>query len=194
MSLPDKFRLLSPYYVEREITGQTYRFYPNSVRVAARLSDLISELIGNFSVLMHNTDRDAGSKHEEIKDPSGGTISTTQIDAVSPEVLQLRVAQREKASRAALSALLNPKYRLLVGELLMDSMRDDFTRGAAASADDAQDLVDSMEVPVLMEFIKGLVAANSKVFGDLGKDLRDALGKQVNGLLSKVPEAAPTAG
>lgn len=191
MALPDKYRLLSPFFVEREIAGSMFKFYPNSVRVAARLGDTIADLSAHISVLLSNTQRDQGSVHEEVKDAEGMTVTKTSVQPINPDLAKLRVEKRATAVKKATEKLTSPQNRMILAELLMDSLRDDYDRGKNRTSEDLQELVDGMEIPVLMEFLAGLVAANAKVFGDLGKTLKDALGEQLGGALGGLLAQAP---
>ncbi len=192
MALPAEYRLLSPFFVEREIAGRTFKFYPSSVRVAARMANTLSELSGHVSVLMTNTQRDTGSVHEEVSDADGMTVKKTSVQPINPDLAEKRVDARAKAVKAAMAQLTSSTNRMILGELLMDSLRDDFDRGAKRETADVQELVDGMEIPILIEFLGGLVAANSKVFGDLGNSLKAALGDAVGGMFANLaPGEAP---
>lgn len=185
MALPDKYRLLSPHFVEREINGETFKFFPVSLGASAPMADMISELSRHFSVIFSDTNRDQGSTHEEMEDPDGATMKKTTVQPINPDLAMIRIDKRSAAVQKAIETLVNPKYRLALGELLMNSLREDFPREDRKSRKSAetQDWIDSLELPTFIEFLKGLAEANAEVFGAMGKSLKDALGGQVTAAL-----------
>lgn len=203
-SLPQKFKsLLAPTFVEREIQGNIFRFYTVSVSAATRLAPAISRMIGHLSVLIGgNPEADQGRTLKDYEAPSGEKVQETVVEPINPALAKLRLEQRKAAMEGAVEALLDPKTRMVLGELLMDSLRDDFARNARRDTALVGEFVDSMDVPTLLEFVKGLAEANIGVFGDLGKGLRRALQARADELLAKAnavsepaqPEESATAG
>ena len=186
MSIAEKFRLLSPLSVEREIHGQTVTFYTCSVRVCARLSGLLSQLAGHFTTLLGSgSSRDQGSVEEIYQQAEGEVMSKHIIEPINPDLAALRTKQKEKALHGAIQAIFDPKNRAAIGELLIDSIKDVFPRGKRRPAEECQEFVDEMDVPTLIEFLKGLAEANAKVFGDLGKGLGRAAQAKAKELLGE---------
>jgi hypothetical protein len=198
MAIPDKFRLLCPQGEIRTIEGVDFTFYPVSLRCAAKMAPLLSRLAGHFSLLLGGESRtDQGRTIEDYTTADGDVVSKTVVDPINPDLARLRDEQRERSIAGAVEAILDDRHRLAVGELLMDSLRDDFPRGAKQrSAADIQDFVDQMEVPVFIEFVKGLAAANARIFGDLGKGIGRAVQAKADELLGEIEgrEASGTAG
>lgn len=192
MAIPDRFRLLSRHSVTRSIEGQDFVFYPVSLRVAARMAPLLAQLARHFSTLLSGDRKvDQGRTEEDFTNQDGDVVQKTRLDPINPELARIRADQREAAVAGAVEALLADKHRLALGELLMDSLRDDFPRGAKArSASDIQEFVDEMEIPVFVEFLLGLAQANAKVFGDLGKEIGRAVQERAGSLLGKASLAA----
>lgn len=176
MSFATKFRLLSPLSVVREIHDRKVTFYTCSVRTCARLAGLISEVTGHITALLgSNSDRDQGTT-EEVFQPADGEIMTKTVRSpINPDLAALRGKQRKVAVEGAIKALLSDKNRAAVGELLMDSLKDDFPRGEKRPVEECLGFIDEMDVPTFVEFFKGLAEANAKVFGDLGKELGRAV-------------------
>lgn len=175
MLFAEKFRLLSPLSVDREINERQVTFYTCSVRTCARLSGLIAQLVGHFTTLLgSNSGRDQGQTEEIYAPPEGevGEILTkTVVEPINPDLAALRVKQRAGAVQGAIETLLSKANRAAIGEMLMDSLKDDFPRGKKRPADECLEFIDSMDVPTLVLFLKGLAKANAEVFGDLGKAL-----------------------
>ena len=72
----------------------------------------------------------------------------------------------------------------------MDSLKDDFPRGVKRPVEECQSFVDEMDLPTFIEFFKGLAEANSKVFGDLGKELGRAVQDKAGELFGTPAESA----
>jgi len=201
MSIAEKFRLLSPLSVDREIQGVKVTFYTCSVGTCARLSGLLAEMAGHFTALLgSSSSRDQGSTEEVYAPPEGekGEIFTkTIVQPINPDLAILRAKQREKSVQGAVTSLFSDKNRAAIGELFMDSLKDDFPRGKKRPVDECLAFVDEMDLPIFIEFFRGLAEANAKVFGDLGKELGRAvqdkagelLGTTVVGVVSEEPEA-----
>lgn len=190
MSIAEKFRLLSPLSVDREIHGVKVTFYTCSVRTCARLSSLLSKLAGHFTTLLgSNSGRDQGTTEEVYAPPEGETgeiMTKTVVQPINPDLAAFRSTQRENAVKGAVDALFDEKNRAAIGELLMDSLKDDFPRGTKRPVDECLAFVDEMDIPTFIEFLKGLAEANSKVFGDLGKELGRAVQGKAGELLGKL--------
>lgn len=183
MSITEKFRLLSPFSVDREIHGQKVTFYTCSVRTCAKLSGLLSQLASNFTTLLAGGAVDQGSTEEVYHQPDGELMTKKVIEPINPDLATMRGKQREKAVHGAIQALFDPKNRAAIGELLMDSLKDEFPRGQKRPVDECQEFVDQMDLPTFIEFLRGLAAANAKVFGDLGKELGRAVQDKAKELL-----------
>lgn len=184
MSFADKFRLLSPISVDREIHGQKVTFYTCSVRTCAKLSGLLSTLAGHFTTLMGaNSERDQGKTEEDYQTEAGEIISKTITQPINPDLATLRANQKERAVSGAISALFAESNRAALGELLMDSMKDEFKRGQNPPTEECLAFVDLLDIPTFIEFLKGLFEANAKVFGDLGKGLGRAVQDKAEELL-----------
>ena len=186
-AIAEMFRLLSPLSVDREIHGKTATFYTCSVRTCARLQNLLSKMAGYLSTLMGaDSKRDQGKVEEDYQTESGEVIQKTRVEPINPDLARLRTQQKQAAVEGAVQELLSDSNRTAIGELLMDSLKDNFPRGKKRPAEECLEFVDSMDLPTLILFLQGLAMANAKVFGDLGKGLGRAVQTQAEKLLGKV--------
>jgi hypothetical protein len=154
---------------------------------------LLAELAGHFTTLLaSNSGRDQGSTEEVYAPPEGekGEIMTkTVVQPINPDLATLRTNQRERSVQGAIKSLFSDANRAALGELIMDSLKDDFPRGKKRPAEECLEFVDSMDLPTFVEFLKGLAEANAKVFGDLGKELGRAVQDKAGELLGTTLEA-----
>lgn len=199
MSIPDRFRLLSPVSASKTIEGVDYVFYTCSVGLLASLAPTLAKLVSQFMTLLAKDEDDRGYTEENYSSGEGQTrefINKTTYEPVSAERAKLRAEQREAAIEKALSEVLHDKNRTAVARLIMNSLRDDFDRKVKLNDQQARDFADEMDAPVFVQFVMGMATANARVFGDLGKALGRAVQKQAVGLLgaNEAPEASGTAG
>lgn len=191
MSFADKFAALAPFSVEREIGGQSFKFYQCSLRAGARMAGVISKIAGHVSVLLVGDKQDCGQTIEDFTD-DGVTVNKTTIDPINPDLAKLRVEQRAGALSGAISELVSKNNRQAMAELLMDSLRDEFPRKGRTSED--SDMFDDMDIPFYVEFIKGLFAANQKLLGGLGKELGRAAQEKADEVLGQLRVVKETDG
>lgn len=188
-AISEMFQLLSPLTVEREINGRMVTFYTCSVKTCARLKGFLSSMAGHISVLISgNAASGQATVTEDWQDTDGAMVQKTTTQAINPDLDELRSTRRQRAIQGAVDALMDDSTRAALGELLMDSLKDNFPRGSKRPVEECRGFVDEMDPPTLMQFIGGLAEANAKVFGDLGKGLGQAVQAKAEELLGK---AAP---
>lgn len=155
----------------REIGGQSFSFYPVRVGriITGEMRAIVAPISNAFSVFMSKKAQDYEVLEEVLPD---GTVARAQ-KPVSPEMARYRAEKREKTVKEATEVLFADDTRLLIGRLLMDSLRDDCPRDPSDSQ--IKEFVDApqMDVPTFIEFIQGMMAANTSVFGDLGNLIRE---------------------
>ena len=191
MALADRFRLLSPHFVEREVGGTSFKYYANSVRVAARMAPMIARLAGHLSTLLGSAERDQGRVIEDFESKgSGERISKTVLDPINPDLAKMRVEKRQAAVQGAIEALLDEGARLNLCEMLVDSLRDEFPR-TGDRVQTAKELAEGMDTITFVEHMRGLAAANAKVFGDLGNFVRRAVRQKAGDLLGQPASEQP---
>lgn len=188
MNVAEKYGLLSPSSVTEEINGRKWTFFMCSVATCARLAPVLSRLAGHVSTLLTPNNKDQGGTEETYVE-GGTTVSKTEYHPINPDLARLRTAQREKAVQGAISELLDGKNCAAIGRLLMDSLRDDFPRSETRTDEQCAHFVESMDAPILVQFLRGLMRANGRMFGDLGKELGRVVRQKAAELLGEDGEA-----
>lgn len=192
VAISEMFQLLSPFSVDREINGKTVTFYTCSVKTCARLSPFLTEMAGHLSILIGgNAATGQGTVAEDWQDADGAQVQKTTTQAINPDLDEMRSARRQRAVEGAVSACFDEKNRAALGDLMMDSLKDNFKRGEKRPREECLGFIDEMDPPTLTQFLQGLALANAKVFGDLGKGLGRAVQDQAARLLGKVNEQDP---
>lgn len=175
--------------VEHSVCGQTLRFYPMRLSTSFMLRTVGKPLAKAFSTLFADTSRDAGVISKDIiaADHSGREEIGQPI---SVEMARLRHEQRTQAIEDIIHQFTSPTNSTLVGKLIMDSLRDDFSwKGNGEDKiiiDDksANEFMDSVDISSFKDFVVGLAKANKEVFGKVGEKMALA----VEGLADRINE------
>jgi len=200
MSWKKKFTFHQKHDVEQEVCGQTFRFFPNRIGLLHELADVAKPIAGALSVFFADHSADIGTVMENMTDASGVTISKTTIQPMSPETMKARGDERQTAITTLLESISDPRNRLLLGRLLMDSLREQFDykndRSAAEVEEfllgDGQDYM-GLDLPALTGMLQGWIKANAKVFGAAaGEQVAAAVRERLSGLQTNSQSETPT--
>lgn len=162
-------------YVEREIQGDTYRFFPVRVKTLFRLRRVALPLAKALSTLFAPQNADFGVVQRQFNDTGDGASGTeTVTEPISRELAELRTRERTEAITGAIEAFTDPENAQVVGEILIDSLREEFNKGIDNPP--AKAVVEHLETPTLIEFLKGVAAANKEVLGPLADHAQAAPG------------------
>lgn len=148
---------------------QEFKFYPPRMRmlVSGRMREIMDPLSQAVNALFVDRNTDS-SRQQEVQ--ADGAV-TTYVQGVPPEVLELRAKQRSEAIKSALTALLADDTRYQVGLLLADSMRDDFSSNEGERAKESRAMMDEIDVPTLIELVKGYFKALAPVLDKSGNSI-----------------------
>jgi hypothetical protein len=171
MSAKSRFRKFrSKKFVEVQIdlgdgTTETCRMFPATFATARRCRPLIAGLVTAISTLTDQGTFDptnATSWREKVT--TEGNLQQRETEHTPPAVEELRKLSEIKHSTRsnALNTLLDEKNTLLLAELVFDALRDE---------QDISSFVESTDLPVLFQLLKGWLEANSGE-GDLGNVLK----------------------
>lgn len=185
MKFKQKFALLKRNTETREIAGQTFTFYPISVRMLFELKSNMEPLMKGLKVLFNKAPSEGTQTVEETRDPMTGAVLSrvTHLGAPDVAVLKARAEEADKAMREAIEAVLGDANRLLLGRVLADSLRDE---GIVTDADvEAFIKAPEFDLPLLVEFLGGFFAVNAKVFGPFAQRVRDLIREKLSDLTQK---------
>lgn len=190
--IKNKLALLKRNTEVREIAGQTFTFYPISVRMLFELKSNMEPLMRGLKFLMglNKAEDQVGTQTiEETKDPQffnakmpGANTLTrvTHIGVPDVAVLKARAEAADKETREAIEAVLGDQNRLLLGRVLADSLRDE---GIKTDSEIQEFILDSsFDLPLLVEFLSGFFAVNAKVFGPFAERLKAAAKSKLEAL------------
>jgi hypothetical protein len=188
MSWKDVRTYRSRESVEHEVNGARVRFYPNRMRLLPELTELAVP-IGKALAELLDPSRSESGMTEKIAVQGDTTVKEYSTVAASPELVKARSTARDAALEALLKAAGDPKNRLMLGRLLMDSMADLFPYAADRPAADVEAFLyedGGIDLPMLADLVAGWIKANSKQFSSVGEMIAARAGVRLGGV-----EAAP---
>lgn len=157
-------------------------FYPNRISQLQQLRGLSQTVMNCMGTLFSDNRGDADQVVETGTDEDGFTVQKTSVQAVSTDVLAYRAKQQREAIEELFS-LADRRNLMLLGEMLMDSMRDEFPyarqRGPqeieeflfGSKDEETGEVEGGIDMVLFVAMMQGWIKANSKVFGDVGEKL-----------------------
>lgn len=179
MSWKDKVSFLAPTYIEHEVGGETLKFWPVSLGVAVKLRAIGAPLAEALSILFAPTDNDATVIIREFEGGDGGKEKV--VEAVDPKLAEMRDKQRADALSKAIKTLSDSKNLGVIGEIIMDSMRENFPKSEPRPP--GLEVMNELPLKPLKEIIMGIVKANKDVLGPFAEKAQERLGQVI-----KLPE------
>ena len=182
MTFADKIRLMIPSVVNETIDGQDFSFYQCSPFTLSNSAQLVARLAGNVSVLLADRDADVGHTIQDFQDPATGeTGQTTVINPASEGLISARTDRRRSAIEDLVMSVLESENRHMLIGLIVSSLKKEFNRNVEAEQADGIKQFDDMDLGPFVKFFLGMMKANAKVFGDLGKQLTDRVQEAMKG-------------
>lgn len=197
MGWKDRFTFRQKVHVEREVQGTTFRFYPNRVRLLPELAEVSKPIAQALGVLFDDRSRDNAVREKRMVQ-GDTTIVESVVDGITVEVSRARAETRRKAIDDIVEAASDARNRLMLGRLLMDSLRDEFAYHPERPAEDVEQWLDGdgkdypgVDLPLLAELVQGWIAANAKVFGTQGEKLVAEVRGRLGDLRGESPSEIP---
>ncbi len=200
MGWKDKFTFRERHFVEHDVCGSKLRFYPNRVGLLHELAEVSKPIAAALASLFADQRNDAAVTDETMVQ-ADTTIRKSTVQAVAPEVLRLRAEERERAIGSMIDAVSDQRNRLLLGRLLMDSLREDFPYDRERSSEQVEEFLygdgkpdgyPGLDAPALAAMVAGWIKANSKVFGAAGEQIAAAARERLGGPLGRSPSETPS--
>lgn len=196
MGWKDRLTFREKHCVEHDVCGAKLRFYPNRIGLLHELAEVSKPVASALAALFVDRSGDATSTDKTMVQ-GDTTIRECSLQGVSPEIIRLRATEREAAVSALLTAVSDARNRLLLGRLLMDSMRDEFPYAADRPPAEVEEFLygsadfPGLDVPALAAMVGGWIKANAKVFGAAGKQVADLVESRLVGAV-RPPSPSPS--
>lgn len=157
--------LFKSKFVTSKVGDQDVDFYSLSFPVLFALKSAVGPISKVISGLFNRSRTDVGRFEEHSRDKDGAPVKIIQQQPISPEMAKLRAEQQAKATQEAVEAIFGDQNRLLIGRILMDSMRGICKRKPETR--EIEDFLSDLDLGLVVEMLQGVVKANAEVFGPL---------------------------
>lgn len=196
MGYKDTFTYSDQFFVKVDINGKEIRFYPTRASHFADLARISKPMVNALSALFVENGREETATTENMKDAEGTEITKIIVSAITPELAAHKSSERKEAINAIFGCLEDMNNRLIIGKLLMDSMRDEFAYTRDRKPKDViewlegdGDGYEGIDIPTMALLIGGFIKANAKSFGAQGERLVEAVKGKVSALRATSPLA-----
>lgn len=170
MSWKESWNFIKPKGVQHLIGEQELTFYPISMSSLFGLRTIAEPVAEALVTLFQGEGNDAGVVEEkQFADNSTAFTSKISTQPVTPELAKFRLDTKKMAVGRAVDTLFDKTNARAIMFLIMDSLRDEFDRGAPAEKriKEADDVLEEIDAAAFKEMLVGLYKGNEKAFGPL---------------------------
>lgn len=190
-----------PRYIEHDVFGETLRFYELPAIMAPKAKKISLAAISSVMALSRTPREDAGiKKTEDVErtelavDETGtrqmasfpGRKTSVEHTALTLDVITYHDQRRNNAAEALISTLLDPKTFSDIVEMVLSCLRDEYPK--PPTPQDVAEAVREITLPTLVELVKGMLKANTMVFGSFSGVIQKALSRAKDHLDKAVAE------
>lgn len=174
--------------VMSKVGDQDVEFFSLSFPVLFAMKSAVGPVAKVLGNLFRPATNDVGRFQEDTRDPkNGGPVRVTQQQPISLELAKFRSEQSTKNMHEAIEAIFADQNRLLIGRILMDSMRGICPRKPEPKA--IEEFLADLDLGIVVEMVQGVVKANAEVFGPLAQGWATKAGDL---LRAQASSASPT--
>lgn len=184
-------QFLKPKYITKKINGVDIKFYAIPARMLFKLQDVATPVLNSMIALFKDRSDDSGRVMQDFT-AGAEAGSKTEIMPVTLEIARYRDQHTHETLAKLISALTHPEAKLILGELLMSSMREEFKPKPSGFSDaDILALVDApdFDVDTLTALLGGVLEASKGMLGPLGH-LAETVLKTVKARIGDVVQSA----
>lgn len=171
-SWKEQLDFLSPKGIEHEVQGKKLMFYPISNKILFQLKEVAKPLASAIAALFPDARKDVGTKYDYADDPDVAPgkerLLHMETEGISAQLALLRLDTKEKAIIGIIDALTDSNNALVIGRVIVDSLKDVFERDSM-SPQETTKFMENMSIDTLKDMLLGLMKANAKVLGPLGE-------------------------
>lgn len=140
-------------------TPQILKFYPISTRLASQMRALAVPIAQGLAVLFASDEKDQAQRIKQ----TGAEYEQT-ILALDPALAKERSEQRKSAIAALCEGVLSQQSLNCFAEIIMDSLREEYPKGAR-TPDDVKKFLADVPLPMMTPLLVGVAKANKDLFG-----------------------------
>lgn len=183
----------SPNFITHKVGDQDLNFYAVSLGMAFKLKVVGKPMARSLAVLFGNKDNDHGTADRSIANEHGGEDREILIEPISEGMAKIRHEQRVEAIDKLVEALTSDTNISLIGEIIMDSLKEVFDPAKKGDWPPASEFINSMPLPIVGEMVMGVIESNKRVFGPLTEQVAAAARAAVKrvGAANTDPDTSP---
>jgi hypothetical protein len=170
-----------------QVSDQQVEFWSCSFPVLFQLKSAVGPISKAVMSLFKGNRNDVSRFQEDTKNKDGTPSRVIQEMAITPEMAKVRAEQSNKAIQEALDGIFADQNRLLIGKVLMDSMRGVCKR--KPTVPEIEEFLADLDFGIIVEMLTGVAKANAEVFGPL---VRTWLKQAASLLRERVSSVSPT--
>jgi len=208
MSFKDTFTYREQHFITETVCGSEIKFFPTRYAALGDLAKISKPMATALTTLFVESGREEAVTTKNMKDIEGFESSEVSVQAITPELALHKSQERKNAVETIFSCIEDVNNRLILGKLLMDSMREEFPYKHDRSPKEViewlegsgkdDDEYTGIDIPTLTLLIGGFIKANAKSFGPQGESLVGAVKAKLSVLRENSPsaqtETPPTSG
>ena len=176
--------------VTSKVSDVDVEFWSCSFPVIFQLKSAVGPISKVVMNLFKTGRHDVARYQEDGRDAEGLPRRSVQELAVTPEMAKFRAEQTNKTIQEALDGLFADQNRLLIGKVLMDSMRG-IGLPRKPTTPQIEEFLQDLDLGQVVEMLQGVAKANAEVFGPL---VRTWLTQAASVLRERASSASPVSG
>lgn len=175
--------------VMSKVGDQDVEFFSLSFPVLFQLKSAVGPISKVLTGYFRSARHDVGRFEERTKDEKGDDRTIIQQQPITPEMAKLRAEQATKSMQEALDGIFADQNRILIGRILMDSLRGSQPR--KPTPEQIELFLADLDLGQVVELFQGVVKANAEVFGPLVQGWVARLQSQLRAQASSASPTSP---
>lgn len=145
-------------FTKATVNGKEVKFYPISVNTLFRLKALGKPIAKALAVIMGDNTVETTLVNRHINDDEGNSVMEEHVKAIEADLLREKFNLREDTILSVIDAFLNEESRNLVGQVIVESIKDEF---GEETPPPAKEFMASLDLSTLVQLIVGVIGANA---------------------------------
>lgn len=161
-------QFLKPKFISREVNGEKLHFYSPPVLTILKLSDFATPLTQALVTVFQDVEGDQGRVTQDYQTPDGEQGAKTSLEPLSVDLARYRDGSRRDAITRLVGSLTSPEARLMLGEIIMESLREDFERPKGGfKPDQIKEFIENPDLDgsTAVDLLGGVMEASKGIFG-----------------------------
>jgi len=188
-------QFLKPKFIVKEVNEKKLHFYAPPVLTILKLSDFATPLTHALVAVFQDTNGDQGRVTQDYQTPDGEQGAKTSLEPLSVDLARYRDGSRRDAISKLIGGLTSPEARLMLGEVIMESLREEFTRPKGGfTPEQVKEFIENPDLDgsTAVDLLSGVMEASKGIFGPFA-EAATAVVEMLKTRVGAVVEAAKSA-